>query len=691
MPLRTSAATAGKVFTARITWFNATSGGTSLGNSDTVVTVAAQSGWWLTNYGYVVRDAPAGALSAVLTVTVANVPLAEYVNIDDVYVASAARIPGNFLSYNDQSFEQDISGWTVQGSGTGTMVQAEGFGGPGGGYRMLSATSTTTAGTQVFTGLKPITPGVEYLGCGWVAGAAGTADTVVQGQIRWYDASSVEMGTLALKAWTIKAGVFTLINVVGTAPAGAVSGRLFFRAPTPAAGYTWYMDEVFFGAAPNAAGNLLTYDEFSSETALPPWTVTGPSDPAVQYALNLTHPSQDGGYVMALTPTGTGTIAASLDRLIPVTPGQTYQASAAVWFLGNSDPNATSTSRVRLDWYDSSGVLTQAGTPPPYYSSAGGLPGYTGTISQSTGRAPSGAVYGKLTVEIMHTTATTVTAYYVDNIQWVVSDPSFNASVINDTGSVSLSIFTMPDAGLGGTYTLRRVHQDGSMQPVRGYVGDLVRVPFTQSPIVVEDYEAPMGEIIAYLVEWYNASGDKILLLSIGVGASPVLEDPDYVWLKSPGIPALNTTVLMESPVKWSRPARSTTLDIVGRTNPVNISGKRAGGTSSLSVLVWDPSAHEQLNSLLDNGLPVLIQAMPGYGINGNLYLSVGDVDSDPVMDAANEPGWRWTLNVAKIDRPSGGIQGSAISTWQDILDGYDTWADVFDAFGTWADVLLIE
>jgi hypothetical protein len=291
----------------------------------------------------------------------------------------------------------------------------------------------------------------------------------------------------------------------------------------------------------------------------------------------------------------------------------------------------------------------------------------------------------------MHTTATTVTAYYVDNIQWVVSDPSFNASVINDTGSVSLSIFTMPDAGLGGTYTLRRVHQDGSMQPVRGYVGDLVRVPFTQSPIVVEDYEAPMGEIIAYLVEWYNASGDKILLLSIGVGASPVLEDPDYVWLKSPGIPALNTTVLMESPVKWSRPARSTTLDIVGRTNPVNISGKRAGGTSSLSVLVWDPSAHEQLNSLLDNGLPVLIQAMPGYGINGNLYLSVGDVDSEPVMDAANEPGWRWTLNVAKIDRPSGGIQGSAISTWQDILDGYDTWADVFDAFDTWADVLLIE
>jgi hypothetical protein len=499
------------------------------------------------------------------------------------------------------------------------------------------------------------------------------------------------VGTIAFKSYTVKADTITLVNVVGVAPVGAVTARLFIRAATPVVGYTWYMDEAYFGVAPNVAGNLLTYDEFSSEMTLPPWTVTGPDGPAVQQALNLTHPSQDGGYVMALTPTGTGTIAASLDRLIPVTPGQTYQASAAVWFLGNSDPNATSTSRVRLDWYDSSGVLTQAGTPPPYYSSAGGLPGYTGTISQSTGRAPSGAVYGKLTVEIMHTTATTVTAYYVDNIQWVVSDPSFNASVINDTGSVSLSIFTMPDAGLGGTYTLRRVHQDGSMQPVRGYVGDLVRVPFTQSPIVVEDYEAPMGEIIAYLVEWYNASGDKILLLSIGVGASPVLEDPDYVWLKSPGIPALNTTVLMESPVKWSRPARSTTLDIVGRTNPVNISGKRAGGTSSLSVLVWDPSAHEQLNSLLDNGLPVLIQAMPGYGINGNLYLSVGDVDSDPVMDAANEPGWRWTLNVAKIDRPSGGIQGSAISTWQDILDGYDTWADVFDAFGTWADVLLIE
>jgi hypothetical protein len=452
-----------------------------------------------------------------------------------------------------------------------------------------------------------------------------------------------------------------------------------------------YIDHAFMGAAPNASGNMLAYDEFSTEMALPAWTVDGPASTPTQSALFLGHPLQDGGYTLGITPTGTGLISVSLDRLIPAIPGETYRASSTVWFYSNSDPNAIATARVRLDWYDAAGVLVQAANPPPFYSNSGSAAGYWGVSVWSTGTAPSGAAFGKFTVEIMRDPSTTVAAYYIDNNQWALSDPAYQVAVSNAAGMVSLSVFDVADQGMTGTYTLRRVHQDGSMHPVRGYSGDLVRVPYTQSPIVVEDYEAPLGETIWYNLEWFSAGGSRTEALTTGVFASPVLADPDYVWLKSPGIPALNTRVLMEAPIKWSRAARSTTLDIVGRTNPVSISSKRAGGTSSLSVLVWDPSAHVQLNALLDSGLPALIQAMPGYGIDGNLYLSVGDVDSDPVMDAADDPGWRWTLNVTKIDRPSGGIQGSALSTWQTILDRYTTWADVYEAFDTWADVLLTE
>ncbi|WP_326792042.1 hypothetical protein OHA79_09580 [Streptomyces sp. NBC_00841] len=689
MPIRTSAATAGKVFTARITWYNAASGGTSLGNSDAVVAVTAQSGWWLANYGYVVANAPAGALSAALVVTVANVPLAEYVNIDDVYVAPASLIAGNLLSYNTSSMEQDVSGWAIT---NGTLTKWGGNLLTNSGYNLAAASSTAAGDVYIrLAATVPVTPGVEYLGYVWASSPTSTLDSVLVG-LRWYDSGGAQVGTGAERSWSVAAdGLGHRLNAVGVAPAGAVSCRLYVRPQTTAAAQSFYFDHAFLGAAPNAASNMLTYDEFSTEMTLPAWTVDGPAPAPTQAPLYLSHPLQDGGYTLGVTPTAPGLISVSLDRLIPATPGQTYKASSTVWFYSNSDPNAIATARVRLDWYDPSGVLVLAANPPPFYSNSSAVTGYGGVSVWSTGKAPTGAAFGKFTVELMHTPATTVTAYYIDNNQWALSDPAYELVVSDAAGLASLSVFAVPGQGVTGTYTLRRVHQDGHMSPVRGYVGDLTRVPFTQSPIVVEDYEAPMGETVWYNLEWFNGAGTKTETLATGVVSSPILADPDYVWLKSPGIPALNTRVLMESAIKWSRAARSTTLDIVGRTNPVSISSKRAGGTSSLSVLVWDTSAHEQLNALLDSGLPALIQAMPGYGVDGNLYLAVGDVDSDPVMDAANVPGWRWTLNVTKIDRPSGGVQGSALATWQTILDGYATWADVYEAFDTWADVLLTE
>jgi hypothetical protein len=130
---------------------------------------------------------------------------------------------------------------------------------------------------------------------------------------------------------------------------------------------------------------------------------------------------------------------------------------------------------------------------------------------------------------------------------------------------------------------------------------------------------------------------------------------------------------------------------IVGRRNPLHVTGTRSGRTSSLSILVWDEPSNDLFDSLLDSGLPVLIQATPGYGIEGNLYLSVGDVECEPVATAANEPGWRWTLAVTEIDRPGGGIQGSALSTWQTIYDNYNEWGSAYDENASWSEVLTRE
>jgi hypothetical protein len=191
-----------------------------------------------------------------------------------------------------------------------------------------------------------------------------------------------------------------------------------------------------------------------------------------------------------------------------------------------------------------------------------------------------------------------------------------------------------------------------------------------------------------YAVTWYKADGSRASRLFTQAIAAPVLEDPDYVWFKSPGIPALNTTLMMEAPIKWSREARQALYQIVGRRNPIAITDARPGRKASLSLLVWDEASNALFDSLLDTGLTALIQAMPGYGVNGNLYLSIGAVDVESVTNAANIPGWRWTLEVSVVDRPSGGLQGSASGTWQTVSDHNVDWADVFNKNEVWSDVL---
>jgi hypothetical protein len=262
----------------------------------------------------------------------------------------------------------------------------------------------------------------------------------------------------------------------------------------------------------------------------------------------------------------------------------------------------------------------------------------------------------------------------------------------NATGSVTLTINYVPSNNANNAnLTIRRIDESGKAASMRAYGRTWDLAPNPYSTIVVEDYEAPLGSRVWYSVTWSNTAGttngSRILTRTI---TAPILADPDYVWFKSPGVPALNTTVLMEAPLTWARAARSTRYDVVGRKNPIHVTGIRSGRTSSITVLIWDPESNELFNSLLDAGTPALVQAMPGFGIDGNLYVAIGDVEVEPLSPDAREDGWRWTLAITEVDRPEGGLQGSAASTWNDILNdsAYATWEHLFNAHETWTDVL---
>ncbi|MGW6754532.1 hypothetical protein [Streptomyces sp. NPDC055006] len=676
IPARIQAAYAGKTFTARIEYYNAS--GTVTGTTDYAVSPSATStGWVQSNYPAVSAVAPANTTKARVSFIAAGITINDYVNIDDVYFGEAPLIPGNLYGYDAQSLESGIDKWGVSGGTPGTL--SAGFGTRYDGFRCVGITAVVT-GTQFLrtNATVPVTPNAEYVAHGWVFSPVTTTGDVL---IQWYDAGGAALTTSSVSS-SLTAGAWNVQLVVATAPSNAATARLYFRPVALSVGDQFFMDEAALRVAPNVAGNLLTYDEYSTESTLPAWTITN-GTPARS---GFTSVYTDGFYALKVAPTAPGMINGQLNRLIPVTPGTTYKVKGTVLRHNtNTAQSITYAARFRVDWYTAAGNLFQADNPDQLYQRTA-PEDWIASIVSETRTCPAGAAFAKVGFDV-DSTSPLIDSWAFDSVQLVVSTPEYSLVTNNELGLVTLTLNNV--YATSNAITIERVDEDGNKSALRGYGVVYDKAPYTPGPIVVEDYEAPLGSKVWYAISMFTgtASGNRLLTQRVD---APVLADADYVWLKSPGIPALNTQVMMEAPLKWSRASRSATFDVVGRKNPVHITSKRGGRTASATILVWDPADNALFDSLLDSGLPALIQAMPGYGIEGNLYVSIGDSDVDPLSPDAREAGWRWTLALTEIDRPEGGLQGSAASTWQTIMDtvAYATWEDLFNSHDAWTDVL---
>lgn len=69
------------------------------------------------------------------------------------------------------------------------------------------------------------------------------------------------------------------------------------------------------------------------------------------------------------------------------------------------------------------------------------------------------------------------------------------------------------------------------------------------------------------------------------------------------------------------------------------------------------------------------------------MYVSVGDVSAAPVADHAAFHDRTWVLPLTEVDRPIGGVTGSATRTWQLVKDAGPTWADVLSGKTSWLDI----
>ena len=599
----------------------------------------------------------------------------------------AELIPGNLLDLATQTVptESDAELWSVTAGtrswlGDGAYIIEDGL--PG----VIAATSAGTDETVTsMVSSVPVVPGEVYRGYAYAFPDGWPATMTVA--IRWYDDTDTEVGTPAEVSWQADGSNAFMPITTGKAPSDAAAARLEMRCSHTAEGQHVYYDEMYLGAPPEVPGGLLSYDEYSVETTADDWDATGAELSRVRLSLS----AGDAAYVLGITPQAEGTVEAFTRRTIPVVGGETYRVSALLASRTDTDPNATITCRTMIRWYDADGGFLGSGPDEPFYTpNVGSL--FAAAIVQRTATAPKDAAYARPVLQILHTLNTTATTYYADVIYMESAEASYELEVSQRLAYVGLSINDVPPGvNENTTVSIWRYDESGSRYPVRGYGGDWVDTPFSGSgAIVVEDYEVPIGSRVFYRVVWDNLDDPyhSVSLTTRTVNA-PRIADPSMVWIKSPGLPGLNRQVMMAENLSWKRAARSAAYPVVGRSRPVVISEVRSSREGQIKVRVGEVADHNALDALLSSGLPILLQVTPGYaGITDNLYLAVGDVEWEPESWNAAVPGWLWTMDVTEIERPAGGIQGSAGRTWQDIADSHATWREVSEQYGSWADVL---
>jgi hypothetical protein len=116
------------------------------------------------------------------------------------------------------------------------------------------------------------------------------------------------------------------------------------------------------------------------------------------------------------------------------------------------------------------------------------------------------------------------------------------------------------------------------------------------------------------------------------------------------------------------------------------ISDVRGSKTGDLTVITETAADRDALWWVLDSGSVLLLQWPPGWG-EDDIYVSVGTVQAAPLVDYAAFQDRAFVLPLTEVDRPIGGVTGSADRTWQTVKSESATWADVLAGAESWLDV----
>lgn len=659
-------ATAGRTVTVQLNFYAGASGGTALQTSTSAAQTLPASATWATPPPIVVASAPSPAAYVSVTVTATGITAGGGVLVDAVAAGPTALMTGNLLSYGTQGSETGVTGWQSITNATVDRTSALSYEG----WWSLRLTSVAAGAMEARTVTAfPVTAGSVYNAYGWVQPSA--AGLEFKAQIIWYDAGGAAVGARETYSWFASAATWTKCTVIGTAPVGAVTAKVAFAPTATAAGQTWSIDQISASPAPISAGNMLGYRDQSFETDVSGWTALSGCT-----ITRSTAQQWDGQGSMQLTGDGTGDAIVRLTANLPVTPRKSYKISPHLYH-----PSTTLTGNVIVyllfAWLDANGdsistnsVSWNTGTGAGWYSPSG------------SAVAPAGAVYVAVGLRILGVPSGATR--YVDSISVTNDGLGVIADLVPDAYGARITMQGMT-TGSYSYWSLSRMLPDGTLTPVRGSAGDLTKVPLTGDLAVAEDYEAPLGVPVVYYLKLYTGSS----YLAYAADSITLPEPPDNsVVIKDPGLPARHTTAVVQKGglPDWQRAARQGINPVRGRSRPIVISDVRTSRTGSMTLVTETADDLAAMWWLLETGNTLLIQWPTEWG-EVDAYVSIGDVTEAHIAEYAAYSDRTWSVPLTEVDRPVGGITGSASRTWQTVMDENADWLSVLTTYSSWLDV----
>ncbi|MGI5404128.1 hypothetical protein ACQEVG_32700 [Streptomyces sp. CA-135486] len=642
-----------------IRWHDA--GGALLSTTQGPLVTASAPSW---NQNAAIGTVPASAATANVIIRVTGTAVNQNWFADRVFLGPTPAVStGNLLDWETQDFEVDASKWTA----TNAVLSLQSAAATN--FQALKMTSSAAGDAVAQTVATPaVTPGVEYIAYAYTN--PGTAGLTARMQIQWRNAGGATLSTSSVN-WTPSAAAWTRIAVITKAPTGAATARVAVVGAATAASQTWGVDRVVLAptSALTMAGNLLPYNVADMEQDVSGWSITGgTTSQTTEQVLN-------GAYALKAVASGSGPMEIStVVPAGPVTPKIGYQFTPDVR-LGAGVP-VGATYQTKMDWLDAGGAVIRSRWQGWSTLSGSWLSGAMGDI------APASAVSVRLSVVVPSPTAGET--WYMDLVTFREGGLTVQAEPAPGVGA-ALTVRGLTTAGPTWLWSLTRIVAGQAPQPVRGWAGDLTAQATTSDVFVITDYEAPLG----VSVSWRIRSADPVPGGSLAYLSDELtLDAPELeVWLKDPGLPARAVMATVGPPLpSWTRAARQGVNAVRGRVRPVVISDVRSARSGQVVLVTETDAERDSLWWVLDAGGPLLLQWPPAWGI-ADMYVSVGDVTEAPLTDFAEHHDRTWTLPLIEVDRPLGGITGSASRTWQTVNDSGSSWSDALDGALTWLDV----